>query len=151
VGTLAAVTSFTALLGQAVFGRLHDRKGTKWTLVLSGLLIPFLAWGWLLVTGPWGALPINIGSGFLWAGYNLSSFNMLLAVTPNARRTRRIALYQTIVQLAAAVAPSLGGMMVDRTGFLAVFALSGAGRMLSTLLLVRFVRQPEPSLAAYPQ
>lgn len=150
VGTLAAVTSLTALPGQAVFGRLHDRNGTKWTLSLSGLLIPFLAWGWLLVTGPWGALPIHIGSGFLWAGYNLSSFNMLLAVTPPARRTRRIALYQTIVQLAAALAPSLGGLLVDRIGFLAVFALSGAGRMLSTLLMMRFVHESEPSLAADP-
>lgn len=142
VGTLSALANLTALPGQALFGRWLDRRGIKWTFRLSGLLIPLLPWSWLLVSGPWGALPINMGSGFLMAGYNLSNFNMLLAVTPDRRRTHQIALYKTIVQSAAAIAPLLGGVLVDRFGFLLVFVLSGIGRLLSTVLLLRFVHDP---------
>jgi MFS family permease len=143
VGVLAATQNLSALPGQVLFGRWLDRKGIKWTFRLSGLLIPFLPWGWLLVSGPWGALPIRIGTGFLFAGYNLSNFNMLLTITPGVRRTRYIALYRTIVQSAAALAPLLGGLVVEQVGFLPVFFVSGLGRLISTLLLLRFVREPQ--------
>jgi MFS family permease len=143
----AAIHSLTALPGQALFGRWLDRRGIKWTFRLSGLLIPLLPWAWLLVRSPWAALPINAGAGFLFAGYDLSNFNMLLAITPQERKTRQIALYRTIVQSVAALAPLLGGLTVDWLGFLPVFAISGFGRLLSVLLLLRFVREPHPETA----
>ena len=142
VGTMSAVASLTALPGHVLFGRWLDRRGPKWTRKVSGLLIPFLAWGWLLVRGPWGTLPIYAGSGFLMAGYGLSHFNMLLTVTPPIRKTRHVAIHQTVVQSVAALAPLLSGLLVGRIGFLPVFVLSGCGRMLSTLLLMHFVREP---------
>jgi MFS family permease len=142
VGTLSAVASFTALPGQALFGRWLDRRGIKWTFRLSGLLVPLLPIGWLLVRGPWGALPIRFFAGFLMAGYNLSNFNMLLGVTSRHRRASQIALYRTVIQVANALAPLLGGLLVGRVGFYPVFVISGCGRFLSTLLLVLFVREP---------
>jgi MFS family permease len=150
VGTLAAVQNLVALPGQVLYGRWLDRRGVKWTFRLSGLLIPLLPWMWLLATGPWGILPVRIGTGFLYAGYNLANFNMLLLVTPRIHRTRHIALYRTIVQSAAAVAPLLGGLVVDRFGFAPVFVLSGFGRLISMLLLLRFVREPQAAPAPAP-
>jgi MFS family permease len=147
VGTLASIQNLSALPGQVLFGRWLDRRGVKWTFRLTGLLIPFLPWMWLLATGPWGILPVRIGTGFLYAGRNLANFNMLLLVTPRSSRTRYIALYRTIVQSAAAVAPLLGGLVVERFGFLAVFVISGFGRLISTLLLVRYVREPQVATA----
>jgi MFS family permease len=142
VGALAALQNLTALPGQVFFGRWLDRRGIKRTFGLSGLLIPLLPCAWLLVRGPWGALPIRIGTGFLFAGYNLSNFNMLLAVTPQVRKARYIALHRTIVQSLAAMAPLLGGLAIDRLGFGPVFVISGFGRLLSILFLLRFVHEP---------
>jgi MFS family permease len=150
VGTLAAIQNLTGLPGQVLYGRWLDRRGIKWTFRLSGLLIPLLPWMWLLATGPWGILPVRIGTGFLYAGYNLANFNMLLLVTPRVHRTRQIALYRTIVQSAAAVAPLLGGLVVDRFGFAPVFVISGFGRLISMLLLQRFVREPQAAPAPAP-
>jgi MFS family permease len=147
VGALVAVHSLTALPGQALFGRWLDRRGIKWTFRLSGLLIPFLPWAWLLVRSPWAALPVYAGTGFLFAGYDLSNFNMLLAITPREHKTRQVALYRTIVQSVAALAPLLGGLTVDWVGFLPVFAISGIGRLVSVLLLLHFVREPHPETA----
>jgi MFS family permease len=143
VGTLAAAQNLAALPGQVLYGRLLDRRGIKRTFALSGLLIPLMIWSWMLVRGPWGVLPIRIAAGFLFAGYSLSNFNMLLSVTPQVRRTHHIAVYRTITQVAVALAPLLGGLIIDRFGFLPVFALSGAGRLTSMLLLMRFVREPK--------
>jgi DHA1 family multidrug resistance protein-like MFS transporter len=147
---LAAVQNLTALPGQVLYGRWLDQRGLKWTYRVSGLLIPLLPWMWLLATGPWGILPVRIGTGFLYAGYNLANFNMLLLVTPRVHRTRHIALYRTIVQSAAAVAPLLGGLIVDRFGFAPVFVISGIGRLLSMLLLLRFVREPQAAPTPVP-
>lgn len=146
VGTLAAVQNLAALPGQVLYGRLLDKRGIKRTFAFSGLLIPLMIWSWLLVRSPWGVLPIRIAAGFLFAGYNLSNFNMLLSATPQVHRTRHIALYRTITQVSVAVAPLLGGLIVDRFGFLPVFALSGAGRLTSMLLLMRFVREPQKQI-----
>jgi MFS family permease len=143
VGTLTAVQNLAALPGQVFYGRWLDRRGIKRTFALSGLLIPFMIWSWVLVRSPWGVLPIRVAAGFLFAGFNLSNFNMLLAVTPQVHRTRHIALYRTITQSAVALAPLLGGLIVDRFGFLPVFVLSGAGRLTSVLLLLRFVSEPK--------
>jgi MFS family permease len=151
VGILASAQNLTALPGQALFGRWLDRRGIKWTFRLSGLVIPLLPWAWLLVSSPWGVLPIRMGTGFLFAGYNLSNFNMLLAITPQVRRTRYIALYRTILQSAAALAPLLGGLIVDQIGFLPVFAFSGFGRLVSVLLLLRFIREPRPQDSMTPK
>jgi MFS family permease len=76
---------------------------------------------------------------------------MLLTITPQVRRTRYIALYRTILQSAAGLAPLLGGLIVDQIGFLPVFAFSGLGRLVSVLLLLRFVREPHPQDSAIPQ
>jgi MFS family permease len=147
VGILMAIQNLAALPGQALYGRWLDRRGIKWTHRLSGLIIPVLPWMWLLATGPWGILPVRIGTGFLYAGYNLANFNMLLLITPRSHRTRYIALYRTIVQSAAAVAPLLGGLAVERFGFATVFVISGLGRLISGLLLQRFVREPRATPA----
>jgi MFS family permease len=75
---------------------------------------------------------------------------MLLLVTPRVHRTRHIALYRTIVQSAAALAPLLGGLVVERFGFAPVFVISGLGRLISAILLLRFVREPQATPAPAP-
>ena len=140
VGTLQSVKSLASVPGQVLFGRWLDDRGSKWTLRLSGFLIPFLAWGWIFVPGPWWTLPIFAGSGFLWSGYGLGRFNLMLQTTSKIAQTRQIAVYKTIMKVAAAAAPFLGGIFVERVGFLALFALSGLGRLLSVILVSRFVR-----------
>ncbi len=51
VGFINAIISLTGLVGVVYFGRMMDRRGTKWVMVVSGLLIPLLPAAWLLVTG----------------------------------------------------------------------------------------------------
>ncbi|MBN1963199.1 MAG: MFS transporter, partial [Anaerolineae bacterium] len=78
VGTLSVIASLAALPGQRLFGPLSDRWGPRRIQLITGLLIPVLPCAWALVRSPWHVVPINLASGFLWAGYNLSSFNFLL-------------------------------------------------------------------------
>jgi len=142
VGWLGALFSLSSMAGQRLFGRLSDRKGPLWAMRLTGLMIPILPWIWAIARTVWHVIPIYLFGGVIWAGYELSSFNLLLSLTPEAHRPRFVAFYQTLTFLSGFAGPLLGGLLVEWMGFRPIFILSGAGRLLSTFLLIRFVRPP---------
>jgi MFS family permease len=134
IGILASVSSLSALAGQQVFGRLLDEKGALWVQQVCGFIIPVLPLSWLIVTAPWHVGMFNLLGGFIWAGYNLSNFNLLLRLTPDEQRPRAVALYQTAVFGGAVLGPLLGGYLADAISFKFIFALSAAGRLLGMIL-----------------
>jgi MFS family permease len=142
VGVVTAVSSVTTLFGQLAFTRITDRKGDTFALVLTGMLIPLLPFSWMLVTAPGQVAIINSASGFLWAGYNLANFNILLKITPDNHRPEATAIYQTFVIASAAIGPVIGGAIADAYGYKAVFAVSGVGRYVGMILFVAFVLGP---------
>ena len=142
VGILASVSSFFALVGQATFGRLFDRRGALWIQSVTGLGIAFLPMAWTVITQAWQVGIINIFGGFLWAGFNLSNFNLLLELTPEEQRPRAVALYQTMVFGSAFLGPVFGGYIADLFGFKANFAISGTGRMAAMLIFLWFAARP---------
>jgi MFS family permease len=148
VGFINSVISLTGLVGFVYFGRMMDRRGTKWVMAVSGLLIPLLPAAWLLVTAPWQVIFINLLGGAIWAGYTLGMLNMVMVMAPPEKRARYAAAYQTVTFAAAFAGPLLGGFMIDAVGFKAVFAFSALGRLASTLILIRFVEQDRGELPA---
>jgi MFS family permease len=148
VGVLSAIPAFTGLFGAMYFGRLMDARGTKWVMVSSGLLIPVVPLAWVFVTAPWQVIFINGVAGALWAGYHLATTNLVMIMCEPAKRARYAAAFQTVTWGSQFVAPLLGGAMIGVMGFHAVFIVSAAGRLISTLMMMRYVRE-EP--AAHPR
>jgi MFS family permease len=140
VGTGAAVGALTGLLGLSVFGRMADRRGNRRVLVVTGLLLPFLPAAWALVSSPWDTVLINVPSGFLWAGYNLASFNLLLSMSPPEDREAGVAVYQTLVAVSAVAGPLLGGMLASAIGYVPMFIVTGAGRLAAMILFMALAR-----------
>jgi MFS family permease len=139
IGLLISVSSLMALLGQQVFGRLLDTKGTFWVMLVCGFIIPVLPLGWVFITAPWQVGIINTLGGFVWAGYNLANFNMLLLLTPNQDRPRAVALYQTAVFVSAFIGPLIGGYLADTVSYRLLFGLSFAGRLSAMVIFYMFV------------
>ena len=148
VGTAAGVFALAGLFGQAAFGRLIDRRGSRAILVLTGFLIPIFPLAWALARVPLHVYLINVGSGFLWAGYNLASFNILLEMSPAEDREAAVGLYQSAVAASAVLGPLLGGYLAGAVGFKAVFVLSGVGRLAGTSLFLAMARQRKKLTAA---
>lgn len=142
VGALVVVNGLAALPGQRISGLLSDRWGPRRVQLITGLLIPLVPLGWGLSRSPWHVVPIELASGFLWAGYSLASFNFLLALTPEDRRARYSALYQIVVTVTLAAGAAVGGLVATRWGYAATMILSALGRLVAALLFVRFVRPP---------
>lgn len=139
VGALSSLPALTGLAGLLFMGRVMDRRGTKWLMVSSALLIPALPVGWMFVTAAWQVIFINAASGLLWAGYNLSLANMVMVMSTPEKRARYAAAFQTVTMAACFVGPILGGYMIDAMGFDAVFGFSALGRLVAALILLRYV------------
>lgn len=144
IGAFAVVSSLASLPGHRLFGTLVDRWGPRRVQVLTGLLIPVLALGWVVARSPWHVVPLYVIGGFLWAGYGVASLSVQLALVPQARRARFTALLQIVVLLGLAAGAAIGGLIAEQWGYRAVFVTTAAGRMLAALLFALVVRVPSP-------
>jgi len=151
VGGLLVVMSVFGLLGQLLFGKTVDLRGSRWVMAVCGLVIPFLPWAWYFVNAPYQVIAINALGGIAWAGYTLASFNFLLAISPPGQQRYYAAAYQTLVYLSTFLGPLLGGAIAVAYGIKTLFLLSGAGRMLACLLFVRFVRESRMEIQLSPR
>jgi MFS family permease len=149
IGILAAVNATANIVGQRIWGRLNDRRGAAWVMRITGLLIPLLPLLWSVAPGPWYLLPVEAFSGFVWAGYGLSSFNLLLGLTPEAQRARFVAVYQLVVFGAACGGPLLGSLLADTLTIRPLFWISGAGRLIAALLFLFTVRSDKEATDAH--
>lgn len=68
----------------------------------------------------------------------------MLSLASPLRLTRYNAIAQVMVALACTLGALLGGVMVSAWGYRAVFAISGAGRLISMLFFIRFVKPAAP-------
>ena len=142
VGIVTSISSFAALGGQLLFGRVMDRRGAIFLAVLTGFPIVILPTLWMFYTEPWQVAINNLFGGFFWAGFNLANFNLLLQLTPDEGRARSVALYQTGVFAAAFVGPIVGGFLADNVGFELIFGLSGLGRLVGMVIFVAMTAWP---------
>ena len=134
VGMVASASALAGLFGQIFFGRLTDRKGSVWIFLVTGFSITLMPVLWNFYTAPWQVGINNLFAGFVWAGFTLANFNMLLLLTPDDQRPRAAALYQTAVFTSAVIGPLIGGYLADNVGYSLVFTASGVGRLLAMLI-----------------
>jgi MFS family permease len=147
VGFLSIVSSIAGLPALRLFGHLNDHWGPRKVILLTGSIIPVVPFAWYFVTAAWHVVPINIVSGFLWAGYNLAMFNLLLVVAPEEQRARYSAMFQISVTVSMALGAYVGGLVSNAWGIPLVFVLSAIGRAVGAGFFARFVKPREGSPA----
>ena len=139
IGITATIGSIIQAVAMPFWGRMIDRRGNARVLALSGFLIPLLPLSWLLTTRVWEPLIINGVGGFLWAGFGLANFNLLLKMIPESDRQEGAALYQGLILLSMVVAPLVGMELVEFGGYKLAFAASGICRYIAIVVLYLLV------------
>ncbi len=138
VGVVTALSALAGLFGQIFFGRLTERRGSVWVFLATGFSIVFLPMAWTFYSAPWQVGINNLFGGFLWAGFSLANFNLLLLLTPDEQRARASALYMTAVFTSAIFGPLIGGYLADNVSFPLIFLVSGIGRLLAMTIFAVF-------------
>ncbi len=144
ISVLNTIGVFATMVSMYFFGRWQDRFGITWIMRFTAAM-PIIPVLWLGVTEPWQGALVQFYASVAWTGYNLGSFNLLLAITPDDHRPRYLALHTTVAALVGSVGPVIGGWLLDATGFLPVFSLSTIFRAAGMILFLALVREPAPA------
>jgi MFS family permease len=134
IGLIAMVGSATTIFAYPIFARLSTRYGTRLLLLAATFGLAGYPLFTALTTSVEPLLLISFYGGIFGPAMQLSFFNGLLEVSPAARRPSYIALYNTLINLAAFAAPLIGtaltGVMDIRLALVIGAVLRVAGGML---------------------
>jgi MFS family permease len=117
------------------WGKLSDRFGDRTIMTLCNILIVFYPFFFLFVTNTFQLILISIFSGIAWSGFDLTTFNYLLDVTPPEKRPSYIANYKFIVGISLFLGPLIGGLLSQYFVNTTILWLSG----LQIVFLMSFI------------
>ncbi len=148
---LHAVSIIVKLLSVPVWGRMSDRFGSRRVLSLSGFLMPAVPALWLFSGDVYYIAAVQIYSGFVWAGFEIASFNFIFDTTSPQKRATCVAYYNVINGLAILSGAIAGGVIVRyntlfSSKYFLVFLVSTVLRYASSSIFVpklKEVRQVE--------
>jgi MFS family permease len=146
-----AAAIITKIFFLPVWGRSSDRFGTRKVLSLTGYLMPLTPILWMFSHDFAYLIAIQIYSGFIWAGFEIASFNFIFDTTSPQKRATAIAYYNVINGIAIFTGAMIGGLIVRyNTAFwsryILVFVISGVVRFIVSFLFIpklKEVRQVE--------
>jgi MFS family permease len=148
VGVYLMGTTLASFASNLLWGRISDRQGNKLLLILSNvlaLLMPLT----VLSIGPLADLWPGLGelapslfalvfvlSGGYKSGTMIGNLNFMLEIAPADDRPIYIGFTNTIMGVAL-LASSVGGLIVDMTGFTVLFSLALAFYAVALFLTLR--------------
>lgn len=144
-GELVALFSMAFLakvVALPMWGRVAKQIGARQLLWIGGIGIVPLSAGWLVSTNFVWLSVLQIIGGVAWAAYELAFFLLFFESIAEEERTSVLTIYN-LLNTAAWVGGSLiGGILLmsleaSFNGYLLVFGLSSAGRLVALLLLAR--------------
>ncbi len=125
-GILLSVHRLVRIPGNPLAGVLMDHLGRRPLFVLGMALAVASTASYGLVDGFWPLLFGRVGWGMAWTLINVGGLNMVLDLSTPASRGRLAGFYNAWVWVGYALAPLLGGFLVDSITFRpAMLVLSG--------------------------
>jgi MFS family permease len=136
IGLLAATMGVFPMLLSWYSGRLSDRFGARWLLVLGsasgacGLLVPFL----------WPGLPAIFiamaATGFANTFSNVPMQNLVGLLSAHEERARHYSNYSLVAAVTNTLAPVVAGLLIDRAGHGATCLYLGAPLCIAVTMLL---------------
>ncbi|MGE5618458.1 MAG: MFS transporter [Sphingomonadaceae bacterium] len=134
VGLVMGVMSVTAVLLRPFVGKAADDHGKR-PFILGGTALLAIVSALYSVAR---AVPLLLGlrvfHGIGWAAFGTATSAVVADVSPRARRGAAMGYYGMFTNLAMAVGPALGVMLMNSFGFTVLFAASAGLAVVSVLL-----------------
>ena len=148
--TLIAVSSVVTVFTVAYWGKYGDRFGNKSIFSLTGYLIPLIPLLWLVSNKFIYLAFVMAFSGFVWAGFNLTSSNFLFDAVSPRKRARCAAFYNIFIGVSNFVGAFIGGLLLKIlptpsffvSNIQTLFLISGILRLLPAIFFLPKVKEP---------
>lgn len=138
VNAAAVIVKFTTM---RMWGKISDQFGTKKVLSLAGLLMPSVPLLWLFSSNIPYIIIIQMYSGFVWAGFELASFNLILDTTNHNTRARCVSYYNVLNGVAVFIGAVIGSLIVKYNDvfwskYLLIFLISSVARYVVAFVFI---------------
>lgn len=152
---LVVLANLMGALAVPRWARALDVYGHRIILAITAtcwMLMDF-NWAWIGASTNYLLYLMWLWGGMMSAGVVLGTFNLLLRLTPPDHRTTAVSMHLAITSVLGATAPMVSGMMLDwlqgaewseQAIYRLIFFLKPV-MVISSLLLLRHVREPAPS------
>ncbi len=153
VGVMLSVNRLVRIPGNPLIGLLLDRWGRRRLFILGMVIGVLTTAGYGLSYGFWPFLLARMAWGLGWTCINVGGMAMALDISTAADRGRVTGIYNTWMWGGFALAPLLGGFLVDRIGFrpaMGVAAALTAVGLLAVLLALPETARPRSAAARSP-
>lgn len=143
--TAAAIVANLVFL--TFWGHRADRAGNIKVLKVASVLVPVVPVLWVASHGLYYLIPVQVLSGFAWAGFSLASTNFVYEASPPEKRTQHIAVFNAMNGVAMSLGALLGGYLASLLppllGYpmLALFLASGILRGIVAATLLRRITE----------
>lgn len=146
--TLGIVTfafTMSGTVSNLIWGVIADSKGFRLVFLLSCLL--WIVSSALLMVAPTFVLTVIVfaGIGAAHQGFENASRNIVLEFGDRENRPTRIAIANTVSQIAGAIGPLLGGIMATMLGYESVFVTAIVFLFIGAMMVQIYVPEPRHS------
>lgn len=129
VSILSLINTGGSLMGYGYWIKYSQRHGNLQTLFASGVWIFVVPLAYAFSKSLYFVAFINLITGMVFSGVNLSLFNATLDSTPEKNKTSFLAYHQTAISITAIFAPVIGVGLKDLWGFQVAFLICAALRL----------------------
>ncbi len=114
---IVAASMTSRIVFMSAWGKFIDQYGTRKILALSASFLPITVLFWLFSANFYWIVAIHIMAGFVWSGFELSSFNFILDSTSSEKRARCVAYYNVLNGVFILLGSLLGSALVKMNLF----------------------------------
>ena len=150
VGVVIGSYAISGLLLRPVAGRLADRRGRKPTVLVGGLLLCLSGLLYLPSLGLAGLILARLVLGAGEGSVYTAGSAWIIDLAPPARRGRVLGLYGLAVWGGLSVGPLAGEVLLQTSGYTAVWIFAAAMPLLGALIALRVPDPFEPVTHAEP-
>lgn len=151
VGLFTSVHVGTQILTTILWGLIQRKYGHKTVLVMGGTAGTTAIFIALLANSPVFLLPVFALAGASYSSFTVSSFPLLLEMAPEEDRPTYIGLGSALKAPPQAVAPLIGGFIIENYGYTPAFLVAASLAAVSTAILARVGHKPPFHVKASPQ
>lgn len=137
----------TSLVTARYWGAFSDKYGNITIIKLTSMITCLIPLSWIISNNIYYLAVVQLFSGFIWAGLNLSSSNFIYDVAIETKRVRCISYYNFLSGAGLALGALLAGSLyrflppVMGSRFYSLFILSAIIRLMAALLIKFFTKE----------
>lgn len=126
IGTLVGVFGLASVVSRPLAGRSLSRAREKAHMIGGGILNVLSCIAYLVIPPFWPLLLVRIAHGTSFAVFHTASTTHAVSISPLEFRTRVLGYFSLTMNIAAAVAPPIGIVLINRFGSDALFLVCSA-------------------------